>query len=114
LLTTTPLQYFDKPQQHLVHDPNNSLRTGDVVAISPGWRTSKSKRYVVKHIIAPAQVPIEERNPVPTEEERWAGAIAKFETKVARKASAKAARREGSATKAAEAAATETSPSHAV
>jgi len=75
-----------------VHDPNNSLRTGDVVAITPGWRTSKSKRHVVKHIIAPAQVPIEERNPVPTEEERWADALARYEAKAARKAAAKAAR----------------------
>ncbi|KAK3904796.1 Phospholipid:diacylglycerol acyltransferase [Staphylotrichum tortipilum] len=49
----------------------NSLREGDVVAITPGWRSSKRKRHVVKHIIAPGSgVPIEERPPVPTEEER--------------------------------------------
>ncbi|CAK7266221.1 hypothetical protein SEPCBS119000_001910 [Sporothrix epigloea] len=70
-------KHFNKPQSYLVHDPNDSLRTGDVVAISPGWRMSRNKRHVVKRIIAPAQIPIEERPPVPTEEERWAEALAK-------------------------------------
>ncbi|CAK7272838.1 hypothetical protein SEPCBS57363_005348 [Sporothrix epigloea] len=70
-------KHFNKPQSFLVHDPNDSLRTGDVVAISPGWRMSRSKRHVVKRIIAPAQIPVEERPPVPTEEERWAEALAK-------------------------------------
>ncbi|KAK4099946.1 nucleic acid-binding protein [Parathielavia hyrcaniae] len=66
-------KFFDDPKTHLVHDPNNSLRLGDVVAITPGWRTSQHKRHVVKHIIAPgAGVPIEGRPPVPTEEERLA------------------------------------------
>lgn len=56
-----------------MHDPNNSLRLGDVVAITPGWRVSKSKRHVVKHIIAPGSgVPIEGRAPVPSEAERHA------------------------------------------
>ena len=41
------------------------------MAITPGWRTSKHKRHVVKHIIAPSGTPIEERPPIPTEEERW-------------------------------------------
>ncbi|KAH6844895.1 hypothetical protein B0I37DRAFT_378612 [Chaetomium sp. MPI-CAGE-AT-0009] len=66
-------KYFDDPKTHLVHDPNNSLRLGDVVAITPGWRVSKSKRHVVKHIIAPGSgVPIDAREPIPTEEERHA------------------------------------------
>jgi small subunit ribosomal protein S17 len=53
-----------------VHDPNNSLRLGDVVAITPGWRVSKTKRHVVKHIVAPGSgVPIDGRAPVPTAEE---------------------------------------------
>lgn len=47
---------------------------------------------MVKHIIAPAQIPIEERNPVPTEEERWADALARHQAKVERKAAAKLAR----------------------
>lgn len=70
----------------MVHDPNDSLRTGDVVAITPGERNSKHKRHVVKHIIAPAGTPIEERPPVPTEEERWAAATAKAEAKLQRRA----------------------------
>lgn len=66
----TRLQTLSKPKHFLVHDPSSSLRTGDVVAIVPGWRTSKHKRHVIKHIIAPAGVPIEERPPVPTLDER--------------------------------------------
>ncbi|KAJ4387999.1 hypothetical protein N0V93_008602 [Gnomoniopsis smithogilvyi] len=65
-------KYFKSPEKHLVHDPNNSLRTGDVVEIVSGWRTSKMKRFVVNRIIAPFGPPIEERPPVPTPEEREA------------------------------------------
>lgn len=75
------LKFFDDPKTYLVHDPNDSLRTGDVVAITPGWRTSKHKRHVVKHIIAPSGTPIEERPPVPTEEERWNAEIARKQAK---------------------------------
>lgn len=64
------MQYFKKPEKHLVHDPNNSLRTGDVVEILSGWRTSKSKRFIVNRIIAPFGPPIDARPPVPTAEER--------------------------------------------
>lgn len=78
----------------MVHDPNDSLRTGDVVAISPGWRTARHKRFVVNRIISPAQVPIEERPPVPTEEERWAEALAKRAAKDERRAAIKKARAE--------------------
>ncbi|ROT42695.1 nucleic acid-binding protein [Sodiomyces alkalinus F11] len=63
---------FTTPKSYLVHDPNSSLHTGDVVSIVPGWPTSKHKRHVVKQIIAPFGVPMEERHPVPTEEERIA------------------------------------------
>jgi small subunit ribosomal protein S17 len=66
-------QFFDDPKTHLVHDPANSLRLGDVVAITPGWRVSKSKRHVVKHIIAPGSgVPIDGRTAIPTAEARHA------------------------------------------
>lgn len=61
---------FTTPKTHLVHDPNSSLRTGDVVSIVPGWPTSQKKRHVVKQIIAPFGAPIEERPPIPTESER--------------------------------------------
>jgi small subunit ribosomal protein S17 len=60
-----------------VHDPNSSLRTGDVVSIVPGWPTSKHKRHVVKKIIAPYGTPAEERPPIPTLEERIAEREAK-------------------------------------
>lgn len=40
------------------------------MAIRPGWRESKIKRHVVKHIIAPGSgVPIEARAPIPSEAE---------------------------------------------
>ncbi|PSR85504.1 hypothetical protein BD289DRAFT_348996, partial [Coniella lustricola] len=63
-------KYFKKPQTHLVHDPNNSLRTGDAVEIVSGWRTSKQKRFVVNRIIAPFGPPVSERPPVLTQAER--------------------------------------------
>lgn len=63
---------FTTPKTHLVHDPNSSLRTGDVVSIVPGWPTSQHKRHVVKEIIAPFGTPIEDRPQVPTEDERIA------------------------------------------
>jgi small subunit ribosomal protein S17 len=63
---------FTTPKTHLVHDPNSSLRTGDVVSIVPGWPTSQHKRHVVKQIIAPYGTPIEDRPSVPTEDERIA------------------------------------------
>jgi small subunit ribosomal protein S17 len=78
-----------KPKHYLVHDPNSSLRAGDVISIVPGWRTSQHKRHVVKHIIAPYGVPIEERPPVPTLEER----VAEQEEKRARKDERRTARR---------------------
>lgn len=69
-----------------MHDPNDSLRAGDVVAITPGWRSSKQKRHVVKHIIAPSGTPVEERPPVPTEDERWDAKVAKKQAKDGRRA----------------------------
>lgn len=79
-------KHFDDPKTYLVHDPANSLRQGDVVAISPGWRTSKSKRHVVKHIIAPgAGLPISARPPIPSAEELVRQRVVKKEAKEARK-----------------------------
>ncbi|PNY29585.1 37S ribosomal protein S17, mitochondrial [Tolypocladium capitatum] len=74
-------KWFADPKHYLVHDPNSSLRTGDVVSIVPGWPTSQHKRHVVKQIIAPHGVPIDERPPVPSLEER----IAEREVKKAAK-----------------------------
>ncbi|KAK3689980.1 hypothetical protein B0T22DRAFT_183381 [Podospora appendiculata] len=78
-------KHFDAPKTYLVHDPADSLRTGDVVSITPGFRTSKSKRHVVKSIIAPAGVPVEERPAVPSEAERWERKAAQKLAKEARK-----------------------------
>ncbi|KAL1881376.1 hypothetical protein VTK73DRAFT_4383 [Phialemonium thermophilum] len=74
-------KFFKDPQTFLVHDPNDSLRTGDIVAITPGWRTSKNKRHVVKRVIAPSGTPIDERPPIPSEDERWEAKIAKKKAK---------------------------------
>ncbi|PKS07064.1 hypothetical protein jhhlp_005661 [Lomentospora prolificans] len=82
-------KWFSNPHQYLVHDPNSSLRTGDIVAIAPGWRSSRQKRHVVKHIIAPAGSAIEERPPVPSQEAR----IAEYEKKRAAKDERRAARK---------------------
>lgn len=83
-------KWYADPKHYLVHDPNSSLRTGDVISIVPGWPTSQHKRHVVKHIIAPFGVSIEERPPVPTLEER----IAEREAKKATKDERRAARRQ--------------------
>ncbi|KAF3763735.1 nucleic acid-binding protein, partial [Cryphonectria parasitica EP155] len=78
-------KYFKKPESHLVHDPNNSVRTGDVVEIVSGWRSSKRKRFVVNRIIAPFGPPVEERPPVPTQQEREAAHAVKRGKKLERK-----------------------------
>ncbi|KAF4497669.1 ribosomal s17 [Fusarium agapanthi] len=83
-------KWFADPKHYLVHDPNSSLRTGDVVSIVPGWPTSQHKRHVIKQIIAPYGTPTAERPPVPTLEER----IADYEAKKAKKDERRAARRQ--------------------
>ncbi|KAG6004779.1 hypothetical protein E4U21_000779 [Claviceps maximensis] len=82
-------KWFPVPKHHLVHDPNSSLRTGDVISIVPGWPTSRRKRHVVKHIIAPFGSSISERPPVPTLEERIADRESRKAAKEARKASSR-------------------------
>ncbi|PHH68008.1 hypothetical protein CDD82_921 [Ophiocordyceps australis] len=81
-------KWFADPKHYLVHDPNSSLRTGDVVSIVPGWPTSQHKRHLVKHIIAPFGTPIEQRPPIPTLQE----CIAQREAKKAAKDEKRAAR----------------------
>ncbi|KZZ93417.1 Ribosomal protein S17 [Moelleriella libera RCEF 2490] len=83
-------KWFPAPKHHLVHDPQSSLRTGDVVSIVPGWPTSRRKRHVVKQIIAPYGVPIDERPAVLTLEERIAEREAKKAAKDERRAARKA------------------------
>lgn len=53
-----------------MHDPRSSLRTGDIIEISPGWRISRNVRHVVNRIIAPFGEPIEARPSVMSEVER--------------------------------------------
>ncbi|KAF5982059.1 ribosomal protein s17 [Fusarium coicis] len=83
-------KWFADPKHYLVHDPNSSLRTGDVISIVPGWPTSQHKRHVVKRIIAPYGTPTAERPPVPTLGQR----IADYEAKKAKKDERRAARRQ--------------------
>ncbi|KAI0798310.1 hypothetical protein GGR55DRAFT_672677 [Xylaria sp. FL0064] len=83
-------KWFKAPRFKLVHDPANSLRQGDVVAITPCWRESQHVRHVVKHIIAPYGPGIDERPPVPTMEERVAERMAKRTAKDERRALSRA------------------------
>ncbi|KAI5857291.1 nucleic acid-binding protein [Durotheca rogersii] len=83
-------KYFKDPRFKLVHDPRNSVRQGDVVAITPTWRISQHVRHVVKHIIAPYGEPIEERPPIPTLEERVAERLAKRAAKDERRSALRA------------------------
>lgn len=55
-----------------MHDPRSSLRTGDIISISSGFRVSKTVHHVVNEILAPFGEPIEARPAVPTEAERIA------------------------------------------
>ncbi|KAL2072440.1 hypothetical protein VTL71DRAFT_11783 [Oculimacula yallundae] len=61
---------FNRSTNVLVHDPNSSLRIGDIISISSGWRYSKHVHHVVNSIVAPFGDPIEARPAVPTLEER--------------------------------------------
>ena len=70
----------------MVHDPNSSLNSGDVVLISSGWRTSKHKRHVLREIIKPSGTPIEERPSVMTEQQLVAKWLEKRQAKESRRA----------------------------
>lgn len=74
------------PHYHLVHDPNNSVRQGDVISIAAGWRASKDVRHIVRHIVAPYGPPIDERPPVPSEQDLYERYAAQREAKLARRA----------------------------
>lgn len=66
---TEMLQYYTAYKQHLVHDPNSSLVTGDVIEMHR-LRASTGVHHVVARIITPFGTPIAERPPVPTADER--------------------------------------------
>jgi len=63
-------KYFNHPKTMLVHDPRSSLRAGDIIEISAGWRVSRTVRHVVSRIVAPFGEPINARPPVMSEVER--------------------------------------------
>ncbi len=79
------VQHFNQSRTILVHDPRSSLRIGDVISISPGWRASKQVHHVVNSILAPFGEPIQARPPVPTLEERIAEREAKRKLKELRR-----------------------------
>lgn len=69
----------------MVSDPRNSLREGDVVEFSSGWRASKRVRHVVERIVAPFGAAIADRPAVLSREERIAERERKASEKVARR-----------------------------
>ncbi|KAL1963996.1 hypothetical protein VTN77DRAFT_7542 [Rasamsonia byssochlamydoides] len=78
-------KYYPKVTTYLVSDPRNSLREGDVIEFSSGAPKSRHVRHVVERIISPFGVPIEERPPVMTREEREAEWAAKRAAKLQRR-----------------------------
>lgn len=79
-------KHYSAPVSHLVHDPNNSCREGDVVSIRSGWRTAKQVRHVVTGIVAPMGEPVSVRPRVPSERERLEEAERKRAAKDVRQA----------------------------
>jgi small subunit ribosomal protein S17 len=63
------MQNYNQRQHLLVHDPNSSLRTGDIISVTSGLRKAKHVKHIVKSIIAPFGEPIEARPPIPSIEE---------------------------------------------
>ncbi|KAI5364047.1 Putative ribosomal protein S17/S11 [Septoria linicola] len=68
---TSIKKYYRADQNHLVHDPNNSLLTGDVVELHR-LRVSTQIQHVVSKIVSPFGSSIESRPPIPSPEERLA------------------------------------------
>lgn len=62
---------FHSADQHLVHDPNNSLITGDVVELHR-LHVSRRVRHVVASVVAPFGTPLDARPPIPTPDDRLA------------------------------------------
>lgn len=65
----TPVQHFRSYVRLLVHDPNSSLVEGDVVSLHR-LRVAERVRHVVASIITPFGIPVEDRPPIPTPDER--------------------------------------------
>lgn len=69
-------KYYKKKAMYKVSDPHDSCREGDIIEFSSGYRVSRTVRHVVERITVPFGLPILERNPVMTPEEReewWKG-----------------------------------------
>ncbi|KAF2160559.1 hypothetical protein M409DRAFT_28943 [Zasmidium cellare ATCC 36951] len=64
-------KYFQTYKNHLVHDPNSSLVTGDVVELHR-LHVSKQVDHVVARIVSPFGTPVEQRPPIPSPDERLA------------------------------------------
>ncbi|EME42655.1 hypothetical protein DOTSEDRAFT_89986 [Dothistroma septosporum NZE10] len=64
-------KYFKDHDNLLVHDPNNSLTTGDVVSLHR-LRVSKQVGHVVAKIVSPFGAPIDQRPPIPDADDRLA------------------------------------------
>lgn len=62
---------FHSAEQHLVHDPNNSLVTGDVIELHR-LQVSRRVRHVVASVVAPFGKPLDARPPIPTPDDRLA------------------------------------------
>ena len=64
-------KYYPKVTTYLVADPRDSLREGDVIEFSSGYPKGRQVRHVVEKIVTPFEVPIAERPPVLSREERY-------------------------------------------
>ncbi|KAF2101780.1 ribosomal protein S17, partial [Rhizodiscina lignyota] len=51
---------------HLVHDPSNTARLGDIVSIMSGFRVSTTVRHRLAAVISPVGAPLSERPPIPS------------------------------------------------
>jgi ribosomal protein S17 len=64
-------KHFRSRSTHLVSDPTDALRIGDVIRIEPlPFAKSRRIRHVVSEIITPFGPRIDERPPIPSAEER--------------------------------------------
>lgn len=63
-------KYYKKKVTYHVADPRDSCREGDIIEFASGYRVAKTVRHVVARITVPFGVPLSERNPVMTPEER--------------------------------------------
>jgi len=70
-MLTKRLQYFASHTNYLVHDPNSSLIAGDVVELHR-LKHSKHVHHVIGKLITPFGVPVSQRPPIPTADERLA------------------------------------------